>query len=56
METGYRLKTRGDKTASAIFPMVSLSVAATDSAPTMCSQPFVVVVVGGAGGNVVGGC
>jgi len=29
METGYRLKTSGDKSASASFPMVSLSVAAT---------------------------
>jgi len=29
METGYRLKTSGDKIASVNFPIVSLSVAAT---------------------------
>ena len=35
METGYRLKTSGDKIAPAILPMVSLSMAATG--PLQCA-------------------
>ena len=56
METGYRLKTSGDKTASATFPMVSLSVVTTGWSLQCVPSCPLSSEWGEVAGNVVDGC